>query len=965
MTKHFITFLFVACFALQVVAQGWERIVSGSAQDAGSSVVRTPDGGYALTGYALFSRILVTKVDADGKVQWFKTLNNNPTFGSGEQIVVLQDGSLMVAGWLRTGLGVASDGFLARLTADGTLLWTKTFGAAGREEIINDMILLPNGNVVLGGTKEQANSFDDFWLLEVNIQGTLISERTYGKWEKDEKASGIARAQNGDLILAGEVKDIIDNDVQVVRISSDGNTVWAAEYGLDFVPNAPSSDRALDVAIANDGNIVICGVTNASITGGGGLIMKISADGSAQPIWYTAIPSTPINGMERATNGGFLFTGLKEISSTFEDVYLLKTDENGGTIWSRTVGKGGTDFGNQIINTIDGGTLTVGSSTPNLVTQETYAYLVKTDALGRVYTNTIVGNVFQDLNNTCTKQVSEPALVDWIVKIVSADNTRYAATDNQGNFSVTVDTGTHTVSLLPANGLWNVCQSEYVLNMPMPIDTAEVMMPVRPSIICPNNVIEIQTDVLRNCAENIFQIKYCNQGTFPSPDTYIEVSLDAALTYTGSSLAPSSISNKTIRWSIGYLEKGQCGQISMKAALRCDSIVIGQAHCVTAHIYPDTICTPSTNWDGAIIRADAECAGEQIRLKLKNRGAGDMLQAQDFIVIEDVLEIASPAAGFKLNAGQDSTVFVTPANGKTYRVIASQSPGYPGESYPTAAIEGCKTDSITTNISLGYYTMFPSDDADAFVSTLCLESISNQEALPNFLLSGHPKGYDFNHYISSSTDLTYVIRFSNDGSDTVKTVVVRDTLPMQLDPATVLPGASSHPYQFEVYGNGIVSFILSQTDLLPDGSAPEARTSGFVSFRVAQKPSLPCETKITNRAAVTLGYRAPKLTNEVFYTVCTDFITVSTDDDLPNRGAKVTIYPNPFTEWVVFDLENTSAKHYTLQLFDLEGKLQLVNQYDHNTFRLAGAQVPIGVHVYQILGDGKLLTSGKLVKGPQ
>jgi hypothetical protein len=434
------------------------------------------------------------------------------------------------------------------------------------------------------------------------------------------------------------------------------------------------------------------------------------------------------------------------------------------------------------------------------------------------------------------------------------------------------------------------------------------------------------------------------------------------LSFVSASLTPQSIAGDTLRFQVGYLDKGQCDNFSLVAFLRCDSILTGQAHCVTAHIFPDTICSPAPGWDGSIIKAGGRCEDQKAKLNLKNIGKSTTTNAVEFIVIEDLIQMFQLPPVI-LGPGQDSTVFEAIADGKTYRVIALQSPGYPGESYPTAAVEGCLTDTSTTPISLGFYTMFPNDDAEPFVATACLESIEANQQLPAFSKSGHPKGYDTDHYIDRETDLTYVIRFSNDGSDTVQTVTVRDTLSPWLDPATVYPGAASHPYQFEVYGNGIVQFILPDTDLVPDGSAPETRSSGFVSFRVAQKPNVPCETQLLNRAAVTFDYLTPELTDQVLHTVCVQdsFVVVPTSQPLMPQ-AIVKTFPNPFTEWVLFDVQQVQAKEYSLELFDTQGRLLTTRVYDHPTFRLFRSQIPAGIIVYRLAADGRPVTTGTLMR---
>ncbi|MEK7256790.1 MAG: hypothetical protein AAB316_18695, partial [Bacteroidota bacterium] len=61
-------------------------------------------------------------------------------------------------------------------------------------------------------------------------------------------------------------------------------------------------------------------------------------------------------------------------------------------------------------------------------------------------------------------------------------------------------------------------------------------------------------------------------------------------------------------------------------------------------------------------------------------------------------------------------------------------------------------------------------------------------------------------WVHPNTDLEFHIRFQNTGTDTAFNVVVEDQLSSWLDPATIQPGASSHPYFFEMNETGRLLF---------------------------------------------------------------------------------------------------------------------------------------------------------------
>ncbi|MFN0034542.1 MAG: T9SS type A sorting domain-containing protein, partial [Saprospiraceae bacterium] len=231
---------------------------------------------------------------------------------------------------------------------------------------------------------------------------------------------------------------------------------------------------------------------------------------------------------------------------------------------------------------------------------------------------------------------------------------------------------------------------------------------------------------------------------------------------------------------------------------------------------------------------------------------------------------------------------------------------------------------------------------------------------PLYQKRGHPKGYDVPHYVSPQTDLDFVIQFQNTGADTVQQVVIRDTLSAVLDPATVYPGAASHPYQFDILGNGIVEFTLSNLNLPPGGGVP---SEGFVKFRVSQKPNVPCETMIFNSAAISFDFNAPVFSNTTYHTVCEfdTFIIITKTKEIYVAGADLKVFPNPATESVNFEVKGVEAKSFALLLYDIQGRLISNHFFDHPDFRLPRHQLPAGEFIYQLAADGKLVASGKII----
>ncbi len=958
----YILSLFLLSVA-QANGQGWERIFGGSGLDAAYSIAPTRDGGYILAGaYNVNSRIFLIKTDADGKQQWEQRIEANGPFSYTEAfaVVTTQDSGYAIAGYVDAdGVGPGQrDIYLLKTDAFGNKLWDKTFGGS-LEDGARSLVELPDGSLVLTGYQGYAGNKENLFVLKTDSDGNFVWLNTFGSQEYRRRGYSVEAIPNGDLLVIGESKVTSgqDKNILVLRINPLGTQIWSSTYNLQDIFGNPAEDDVRAVVANADGSFLLAGGTNTQ-PGGAGFLMMIDGAGSPNPIWQKLFPSYNFFALE-ASNGTFFVGGSKTSVNDLENLVLLKLDPNGDPICEAVVGRGGYDQGFGLVP-VRGGAVIAGS-TEQFVSSfgESYAYLVKADANCTVLTSYIQANIFRDFNANCQKDQDEPGLKNWVVRVESPYDTTFTVANANGDLKVEVDTGSYNLILFPPNPYWKSCDSTLSIHVPNFFDTVYVNLPVKTLFDCPRNEVDVMTPVLRRCSDNTYSIRYCNSGTVPSLNTQVEVTLDPFLSFSNSSINAIPQGGNVYLFNLGTVNNGDCGDFTVTAFLNCDDTQVGQTHCVTAKIAPNTFCGSNTGWDGAIIAAKAFCENDSVKMLLENIGTGAMDGPLGYVITEDVLMLTPPGSPdykFDLDAGQSQVVWSHVATGKTFRIIAEQSPNYPGTSYPTAAIEGCQTDTSTSDVSLGFYTMFPEDDADAFIESDCQES-NQADFNPLYSKRGHPKGYDVPHYVSPQTDLDFVIQFQNTGADTVQQVVIRDTLSAVLDPATVYPGAASHPYQFDILGNGIVEFTLTNLNLMPGGGVP---SEGFVKFRVSQKPNVPCETSIFNSAAIYFDFSAPVFTNTTYHTICDSFIVVGTHE-VYVHGADVKVFPNPATQSINFLVEGVEAKTYALLLYDIQGRLISNHYFDHPDFRLLRQQLPAGEFIYQLAADGKLVASGKII----
>jgi hypothetical protein len=350
-----------------------------------------------------------------------------------------------------------------------------------------------------------------------------------------------------------------------------------------------------------------------------------------------------------------------------------------------------------------------------------------------------------------------------------------------------------------------------------------------------------------------------------------------------------------------------------------------------------------------VIEVDATCEGDSVAFSIKNVGGAPMTNLAEFVIIEDLIVMRE--GQFQLPP-QGEYVVKCPADGSTSRIYAGQAPGEAPFFAATTAIEGCNGP-----IQPGFWNMFPQMFVSQNVDFDCQPNMGAYD--PNDKLAV-PTGYDTEHYIGVGVGLEYKIRFQNTGTDTAFTVTVLDTLSTWLDAASVRPGAASHPYTWQLLGDGVLQFKFENI-LLPDSNTNLAGSNGFISFNIEQKKSLPLETLIENSAAIFFDFNAPVITNTTFHRVGEKFIIVSAWEP-KQSSAQVVAVPNPFfseTRLEVKGLPDYAVLQ--LQIFDLQGKLVREMADEGGVFNVKKGELGKGVYLFTIKQKGLLVGKGKLV----
>ncbi|MFN0014193.1 MAG: T9SS type A sorting domain-containing protein [Saprospiraceae bacterium] len=830
----------------------------------------------------------------------------------------------------------------------------------------------------------QGSSNDIF--LETEITASIPGTNAY--------AHTLLTSANGDYLVLGSVENTAapgNRDVLLARLSAQGALLWTAIFPTpdDDVPfqvvpgangtwhilksvapfgqirllnvdangnllgdiNLPgnTADMPVDLAATADGNLVLTGLNLSEDL----FLQKMGTDGTV--IWrhdFTIPEEMSAHSLLEDANGDIVVLCNRTTLTTNEkDGFLMKFDPAGTPVWERRIGRDNRpETLTKLALCPDGGYLLGGRYfTQNI----NHAYVVKTDANGIIKPGRIFGNVFRDNDVDCSNTAGDLPLANRTVQAYrDSANVYYASTNLLGDYEIECDTGNYTVSLIQPNAYWQACANDVPVHISY-LDKAVVDFSQQAAIDCPYLTVEHGLINARPCDTTTMYLDYCNYGPVTAENAYVDVTLDPLLTYVSSTIPPSATNGNVLTFPLGNIASEDCGHLEIEVAVDCDAQA-GQAVCTEAHIFPDTICDPANPaWSGAYVEVKAECQGDSILFQIKNTGSGPMSEYLEYIVIEDAVLLRSGA--FKLAPGETMDVKAL-ADGSTWRLSAGQESGAPGFGRPTVAVEGCVNGGGPA--STGFVNSFSENDADPFVSSQCILVTNSFDPNDKQAL---PTGFGNENNIFANTDLEYMIRFQNTGTDTAFRVILLDTLSPHLDPATFHAGTSSHPYRYELTENGVVRFTF-QPIALPHSSVNEPGSNGFVTFRIAQKRDNPVGTRIENRAGIYFDFNLPVITNTVFHTVHAPWLKlVSVDQPGVAPMLHFQAFPNPFAEQVTVRLEGAEMPDAVLRLFSTDGRLVQAMPFRQNQLTLDRKDLPAGMYFFSVEVRGKALGSGRLV----
>ena len=352
--------------------------IGGLGSDLISALATEPGGGFAVAG----------------------TFTGSADFDPGAGITAL------------TSLG-ATDGFLARYSPSGALVWALRFGST-LDERVTALVRDAAGNLIVGGGFEGTASFgltgtgsvlnsdggEDGFVAKFSPEAVLLWARRFGGSGLDE-VTALALDGPGNVYAGGvfngtansfpaggtNVLSNGDSDGFVLSLGSNGSVTWTLPIG------GPQADAVRGIALSAGGNVAVAGTfrSAADFARNGGVPTSLTSQGGAD--FFLAVYSSAgilervravgglndeslaIGGLALDSQDGAVLLGGFSASVDFDpgvglaartsqsgqDLFLARYDADGEFLSAAAVGGGGAVTGARAVVDTDGSVVVTGA----------------------------------------------------------------------------------------------------------------------------------------------------------------------------------------------------------------------------------------------------------------------------------------------------------------------------------------------------------------------------------------------------------------------------------------------------------------------------------------------------------------------------------------------------------------------------------------------------------------------------
>lgn len=330
----------------------------------------------------------------------------------------------------------ATEIFLAKYNSLGTILWAKSIGNLGLEEV-NDICIDAAGNIYLTGFFQSdtinfgngviitnSSIFEEIFVAKFTNDGVIVWAQSAQGSTKDI-ATGVAVDASGNVFISGyfesdsvifnksplaQIKRVGTSDVFIAKYNSSGVFQWVKSAG------GVQDDQSLGIAVDNSGNAIITGffmsaditfgtkqLSNFSVSNSDMFLAKYNTNGDV--LWAKIVTGEYAEQGNAVTTdghgniyvcGGFSsdninFSSLFPLANSspgsfYDDIFIVKYNSSGIAQWSNAAGGNMSDYAKSIAIDATGNCYVTGSfGSPTMIVGSTSLINSDSKGLGEIF----------------------------------------------------------------------------------------------------------------------------------------------------------------------------------------------------------------------------------------------------------------------------------------------------------------------------------------------------------------------------------------------------------------------------------------------------------------------------------------------------------------------------------------------------------------------------------------------------
>ncbi len=299
-------------------------------------------------------------------------------YNYGEKAIQTKDNGYLLLG-NKSGFIGNTDVYIAKINSIGKLIWDKALGDTQINWAEDFIQTTDKSYIITGYTTTEENNDYDILVMKIDSLGNLLWKKSYGG-EKWDHGHSIIETPDNDFVITGETysEGNGNNDIFLLKINQQGDSLWNKTFGGNL------TDVGYDVSLCNDSSYIITGYTNSFGNGAFDMyILKVNQLGDT--IWTKTIggplDDKAFSGIENKNHEIVLTGSTLNYNAKKQDGIIVKTDSIGNYKWERLIGGDNNEEFYEIIENINGGYFITGytESYGYAGTKDCYSILTNSD----------------------------------------------------------------------------------------------------------------------------------------------------------------------------------------------------------------------------------------------------------------------------------------------------------------------------------------------------------------------------------------------------------------------------------------------------------------------------------------------------------------------------------------------------------------------------------------------------------